>query len=108
MAMDCTGFCIFFFRKLELKITYSLMYIQGRCKVPIGIEDRRIPSGALSASSSYNSRHGPDRGRLNMVAGRGRTGAWCAQKNNAGQWLQASIHWFNSGTTLPSIVTKIV
>lgn len=69
------------------------MCFQGRCKVPIGIEDRRIPSGALSASSSYNSRHGPDRGRLNMVAGRGRTGAWCAQRNNAGQWLQVSVNW---------------
>lgn len=79
--------------QLELEIMCSLMYFQGRCKVPIGIEDRRIPSGALSASSSHNSRHGPDRGRLNMVAGRGRTGAWCAQRNNAGQWLQASIHW---------------
>ena len=28
-----------------------------------------------------------------MVAGRGRTGAWCAQRNNAGQWLQVSINW---------------
>ena len=60
----------------------------GRCKVPIGLEDRRIPSGALSASSSYNSKHGPDRARLNMYAGRGRTGAWCAQRNNVRQWLQ--------------------
>lgn len=68
-------------------ISYS-----GRCKVPIGLEDRRIPSGALSASSSYNSKHGPDRARLNMYASRGRTGAWCAQRNNARQWLQVNIN----------------
>jgi len=100
VALDqCTVFCSFFFRQLELEIVCSL----GRCKVPVGIEDRRIPSGALSASSSYNSRHGPDRGRLNMVAGRGRTGAWCAQRNNAGQWLQVSKNWH----ALKNLITAI-
>ena len=67
-----------------------VIYYPGKCKVPVGLEDRRIPSGAFSASSSYNSKHGPDRARLNQVAGRGRTGAWVAQRKNARQWLQVT------------------
>ena len=60
----------------------------GRCKIPIGLEDRRIPSGAFSASTSYNSKHGPERARLNQVAGGGRTGGWVSQRNDVKQWLQ--------------------
>ncbi|XP_015756081.1 PREDICTED: uncharacterized protein LOC107335265 [Acropora digitifera] len=60
----------------------------GRCHIPIGLEDGRIPSGALSASTSYNWKHGPDRARLNQVAGNGRTGGWVSQRNDARQWLQ--------------------
>lgn len=75
-------------------ILLFFIYCLGKCQVPIGLEDRRIPSGALSSSSSYNSRHGPDRGRLNQVASRGRTGAWCAQRNNARQWIQVIFSCF--------------
>ena len=77
-----------------------IIYYLGKCKVPIGLEDRRIPSGALSASSSYNSKHGPDRARLNMFASRGRTGAWCAQRNNAKQWLQVILLFVYSKNVL--------
>ena len=56
--------------------------------MPLGMEDRRILSGHLRASSSYNYNHGPDRARLNIVNGHGRTGAWVAKYRNTRQWLQ--------------------
>ena len=59
--------------------------------MPLGMEDRRILSGHLRASSSYNYKHGPDRSRLNIVNGRGRTGAWVARHRNYNQWLQIDL-----------------
>ena len=59
--------------------------------MPLGMEDRRILSGHLRASSSYNYNHGPDRARLNIHAGHGRTGAWVARYRNTKQWLQVDL-----------------
>ena len=59
--------------------------------MPLGLEDRRILSGSLRASSSYNYKHGPDRARLNIYASHGRTGAWVARHRNAKQWLQIDL-----------------
>ena len=59
--------------------------------MPLGMEDRRILSGHLRASSSYNYNHGPDRARLNIYASRGRTGAWLAKYRNTRQWLQIDL-----------------
>ena len=59
--------------------------------MPLGLEDRRILSGQLRASSSYNYNHGPDRARLNIYASHGRTGAWVARHRNTKQWLQIDL-----------------
>ena len=59
--------------------------------MPLGMEDRRILSGHLRASSLYNYNHGPDRARLNIHAGHGRTGAWVARYRNTKQWLQVDL-----------------
>ena len=59
--------------------------------MPLGMEDRRILPGHLRASSSYNYNHGPDRARLNIVNGHGRTGAWVAKYRNTRQWLQIDL-----------------
>ena len=59
--------------------------------MPLGMEDQRILSGQLRASSSYNYNHGPDRARLNIYAGHGRTGAWVARYRNTKQWLQIDL-----------------
>ena len=59
--------------------------------MPLGMEDLRILSGHLRASSSYNYNHGPDRARLNIHAGHGRTGAWVARYRNTKQWLQVDL-----------------
>ena len=67
------------------------MTFADRCTMPLGLEDRRILSGSLRASSSYNYNHGPDRARLNIYASHGRTGAWVARHRNAKQWLQIDL-----------------
>ncbi|EDO48085.1 predicted protein, partial [Nematostella vectensis] len=59
-----------------------------KCKTPAGFEDRRVRSGQLRASSSYNYNHGPDRARINQRNTNGRTGAWVARLRNRHQWLQ--------------------
>ncbi|XP_015777248.1 PREDICTED: coagulation factor VIII-like [Acropora digitifera] len=56
--------------------------------MPLGMEDRRILSGSIRASSSHNYNHGPERARLNIVNAHGRTGAWVAKYRNNKQWLQ--------------------
>lgn len=65
--------------------------ILDRCTMPLGMEDHRILSGHLRASSSYNYNHGPDRARLNIVNGHGRTGAWVARHQNTKQFLQIDL-----------------
>lgn len=69
----------------------------------MGLEDRRVHRGQLSASSQYNYNHGPDRGRLNQRNTRGRTGAWVAKARNTKQWLQVD---FERKTTLTGIATQ--
>ena len=55
------------------------------------MEDGRILSGHLRASSSYNYNHGPNRARLNIYASHGRTGAWVAKYRSSNQWLQIDL-----------------
>jgi len=59
--------------------------------MPLGMEDYRILSGHLRASSSYNYKHGPDRARLNIYNSHGRTGAWVARHRNTHQYLQIDL-----------------
>ena len=59
--------------------------------MPLGMEDYRILSGHLRASSSYNYNHGPDRARLNIYNSHGRTGAWVAKYRNTHQFLQIDL-----------------
>lgn len=67
----------------SVKIHSSLSLVcTGRCSLPLGMEDKRILDGALSASS-YSSLHlAPWRGRINSIS------SWSSRVNNARQWLQ--------------------
>ena len=59
--------------------------------MPLGMEDERILSDRLRASSSYNYNYGPERARLNLVAANSRTGAWVAKNRKNGEWLQIDL-----------------
>ena len=62
-----------------------------RKRLPLGVEDRRIPDSALSSSSRWDEYHGPHRCRLNSLR-RGRNrGAWSSRANNRAQWLQIDV-----------------
>ena len=54
---------------------------------PLGMESRAIPDSKISASSEWNSNHGPTNARLNFQAANGKTGAWSAEYNDVNQWL---------------------
>ena len=59
--------------------------------MPLGMEDQRILSGQLRASSVYNYNQGPDRGRLNQFAAHSRTGGWMAKNRDKNQWYQIDL-----------------
>ena len=50
--------------------------------MPLGLEDKRVPSGQLSASTYYNYYLSPKYGRLNGLY------SWSVRSNRAGQWYQ--------------------
>lgn len=56
-----------------------------KCKLPVGIEEKRIQGGQLSASTQYNIYYHPRQSRLNDHYG------WLAQRNDGNQWLQVII-----------------
>ncbi|KAL9978634.1 hypothetical protein ACROYT_G016171 [Oculina patagonica] len=82
-----------------------LVTIEGGCScfLPLGMESRHLPDSTLSASSSYNANHAPQRSRLNTVPSKGKVGAWCARKNNAKQGLQVK---FGRETTVTKVATQ--
>ncbi|XP_033117579.1 uncharacterized protein LOC117117396 [Anneissia japonica] len=61
------------------------------CIDPLGVEDGRISSTQLTASSEYSPAHAPDRGRLNSKAEEGLKGGWAAAINDQNQWIQADL-----------------
>jgi len=81
-------------------ITYQIINMTlfrdiDKCKVQVGIEDKRIPDSAFTASSWYNYQYGPDRARLNQNNDAGGYGAWYAKHHNKNQWLQVRSYHFN-------------
>ena len=76
---------------LSKQMSTCFCFFEDRCVMPMGMEDQRILSGHLRASSSHNYNHGPDRARLNIYASHGRTGAWVARYRNTRQWLQIDL-----------------
>ncbi len=63
----------------------------------LGLEDGRIPDGAMSASSVYNSKRAAKHGRLNLA------GAWGVNSNYPPQWLQIDL---GRGTTVTKVATQ--
>ena len=55
------------------------------------MENGQILDSQITASSAYSSAHGATNGRLNFVAGGGKTGAWSAGTADVNQWLQVDL-----------------
>ena len=54
----------------------------------------------MSASTYNGGGCAASLGRLNLAAGSGKAGSWCANRNNVNQWLQIDL-----GT--PTTITKV-
>ncbi|EDO45368.1 predicted protein [Nematostella vectensis] len=55
------------------------------------MQSRYIPDRSIRASSQWDRNHGPERARLHIRKGRGKTGAWSARHNNRRQWIQIDL-----------------
>ena len=58
-----------------------------QCNKPLGMQNGRLRSTQISASSSWDKNHGPNYGRLHFRRSGHRMGAWCVRHNNRYQWL---------------------
>mgnify|MGYP001794565859 CR=1 FL=1 len=65
--------------------------------LPLGVEDKRIGNGGLSASSYYNSALAPWHGRLNH------RWSWSPRYRNTKEWLQI---YFNLLTRIKGVATQ--
>ncbi|KAI8516785.1 hypothetical protein Bbelb_053660 [Branchiostoma belcheri] len=61
---------------------------RGFCKYPLGMESGTIPDDSITASSFWGDNLETYRGRLNGVTG---GGAWAAETNTIGEWLQVDL-----------------
>ena len=57
----------------------------------LGLEDKRIPDSAFTASSSVDSNHRPSLARLNILNNESDVGAWCPKIKSVNQWLQIDL-----------------
>jgi len=55
------------------------------------MEDKRIPDGAVTASSSFDNNHRPSLARLNILSDGKHVGAWCPKEKTINQWLQIDL-----------------
>ncbi len=69
----------------------------------LGIEDGRIQDSAMTASTIYSGDYAANLGRLNLAAGSGNAGAWCAKTNDVNQWLQIDLR---TPTTITKVATQ--
>ena len=61
------------------------------CLAPLGMENGKITSAQLNASSQYSWYNSIDRARLNIQADNSGSGAWSVAQNNQNQWIQVDL-----------------
>lgn len=61
------------------------------CGSPLGMENRRISDGQLSASSEWDSDHAASNARLNFQRVGRKRGGWSAKSNDVNQWLRVDL-----------------
>lgn len=78
-------------------LIFHSVYQTDRCVMPLGVEDKRVQNGQLSASSYYNHYLSPWHGRLNH------RWSWSARRRIHGQWLQVN---FGELTKVKGVATQ--
>ncbi|CAB4026958.1 Hypothetical predicted protein [Paramuricea clavata] len=69
----------------------------------LGMRSGNIQVSQITASSQWDSNHGPKNARLFFTARNGRSGAWSTRPNNLNQWLQID---FKGQTVVVGISTQ--
>ena len=67
------------------------------------MESRFIKDSQITASSQYDGNHAAIQGRLNFLAGGGKTGGWSSRTNDVKQWIQVDLV---SKTVVTQIATQ--
>lgn len=57
----------------------------------LGMENYKITSAQISASSQYDGYHAPNQGRLHFKLSGSYRGGWSAKVNNLNQWFQIDL-----------------
>ncbi|XP_031575199.1 lactadherin-like [Actinia tenebrosa] len=57
----------------------------------MGVDSRKVPNSAITASSTWDPGHEAWRGRLNNYPTSGDAGCWSAGSNTAGEYLQVDL-----------------
>ncbi|PFX13502.1 EGF-like repeat and discoidin I-like domain-containing protein 3, partial [Stylophora pistillata] len=74
------------------------------CNDPLGMEAYTIRNWQLSASTKFNSTHGPRNGRLNFEGDDYNTGGWIADVHDTNQWFEIDL--FNYSTKVTQVATQ--
>ena len=75
---------IIFTSEIVNKFMQTSFQFSDRCVMPLGLEDKRVPNGHLTASTYYNYHLSPWYGRLNSIY------SWSVRRNRVGQWFQVN------------------
>lgn len=92
-----------FFSKTCCYSFSAMWFILGKCDVPLGMEDRRVPDQLITASSFYNYYCAPRNARLHQRRVGRLGGAWCAKRSDRRQWLKID---FGGLTRVSRIATQ--
>lgn len=68
------------------------------------MENGAILDSQINASSEYKANHPAHQGRLHLLAGEGKTGAWSAATLDVNQWLQIDL--VNQHMTVTRVATQ--
>ena len=79
--------------------------IASGCIAPLGMENEQISDAQIRASSMADASTSPTQARLYLKADQNIPGggAWCAEKNDAHQWIQVDL---GSYTTITRVATQ--
>ena len=81
---------------------YLCQYLD--CQAALGIANRLISDGQMSASSQWDDNHAASQGRLHFQGASGKGGSWTARENDFHQWLQIDLG--NKQTKVTGVATQ--
>ena len=83
---------------------FTFVWIFLGCQEALGMENGVILDAQINASSEFNVRHAANLGRLHVLVGEGKTGAWSAATLDVNQWLQIDL--VNQHVTVTRVATQ--